>query len=202
MGSLRIRHRIGEIEAFFNQTLLPASTDLSLRARHPKILSMYRHGEIPQWKVYLRASHSSRKIFHWLTSKRMLGFSLSRGEELIFYAALSSDQEADFFLSLKELERKISHPGLALLPQREDSIPLLIEMTRILNGYQPSVVYLKNWSPNILPELRRIGVGYKDKGSLGSGPSWKDQILTEEEETEFGLDDFLKRCRTLMQKYQ
>lgn len=196
-GFLRIRHRIGEIEAFFNQTLLPPATDLSLRARHPKVLSKYRNTSFPQWEVYLRGSHSARKIFHWLTSKRILGLSLSRSEELIYYVAIGSNQEADFYLLLKELEKR-SYPGRPILPQIDKNLPLLIETSRILHGYQPSVIYLKEWNPVRITPLRRIGVGYKDKGHLGTEPSWKDQIVDEEEETDRGLDDFLKRCLTLM----
>ena len=196
-GFLRIRHRIGEIEAFFNQTLLPPVTDLSLRARHPRVLSKYRHKEIPQWEVYLRGSHSARKIFHWLTSKRLLGLSLSKGEELIFYVVIGSDPQAEFYLLLKERERKMP-TGQPLLPQNEKSLPVLIEMSRMLRGYQPSVINLKEWNPVKITPLRRIGVGYKDKGHLGTEPSWKDQMIDEEENPDLGLDDFLKRCLTLM----
>lgn len=199
-GSLRIKHRIGEIEAFFNQTLLPAITDLSLRARHPKVLSKYRNNAFPQWEVSLRSSHSRKVVFHWLLSKRMLGFSLSKGEDLIFYSILSSDQEAEIFLLSKEKERN-SQNGRIQIEQKEENLQILIEMTRILHGFQPSVIYSQIWNPVRITPLRRIGVGYKDKGHLGSEPSWKDQILTEEEDSDLSLTEFQKRCFTLLREY-
>jgi len=43
------------------------------------------------------------------------------------------------------------------------------------------VIMVADWVPQKRFSIRRIGVGYKDKGHLGTGLSWKDQILPVED---------------------
>ena len=68
---------------------------------------------------------------------------------------------------------------------------------RIRNGSPCSFDAFKVWSPVVLSEERRMGVGYKDHGSLSSAPSWKDQILFTEEEPEVE-DDVIFELWTLL----
>lgn len=201
MSALRIRHRYEEIEAYFNRTLLPSSTDLSLRARHPKILGGYRHHVFPQWIVNLRSSHSKKVLIRWILSKLILGYTLSRGEELIFLGSVESDMSADVFVHFLQKKRKTGSKdgSQPLLPMIEETLPLLIQCSRILAGYTPSVIYLKDWRPVKLPPKKVIGLGYTDHGTLGSGPSWKEQILEEEEVTYMAEDDFVIWCQSLME---
>jgi len=51
----------------------------------------------------------------------------------------------------------------------------------MLHGTSVSVYGSKEWKPQVIPLLRRIGVGYKDKGTLGTGLSWKEQYVSEED---------------------
>jgi hypothetical protein len=67
-----------------------------------------------------------------------------------------------------------------------------------LGAYHPRIWAFKEWRP--IPYLigRRIGVGYKDHGSLSTAPSWKDQMVLTEEGTEEKFDSVLSELRTLL----
>jgi hypothetical protein len=49
-------------------------------------------------------------------------------------------------------------------------------------SFVPKLLIEKVWTAEVqIPPTRYIGVGYKDKGTLSSGLSWKDQISDDEE---------------------
>lgn len=54
------------------------------------------------------------------------------------------------------------------------------QLRRIYLGYRPDVFCVKRWKEEKIPYIRTIGVGYKDKGTLSSAPSWKDQMILDE----------------------
>lgn len=197
----RMKARKAEIEAFIKGSLLPGEVEPSLRVRHPKILSMYRHWIYPQWKVYLRGSHTRRSSIHWLFSKLSLGMQLNQTEILIGFVLVETDLEGILFSDLLKRRRNQDTSLSTPFVQNQRTLPFLIQCSRIIGGYRPSVIYSKSWSPVRLPPKKVIGVGYKDHGSLGSGPSWKDQILPAEEENPKAEDNFLMELKSLIEVY-
>lgn len=197
----RMSARKAEIEAFIKGSLLPGEVEPSLRARHPKVLSKYRHWIFPQWEVYLLGSHTRRNNIFWLLSKLSLGMQLNEAERLVGFSLLATDLEGTLFLDLLERRRNSEVPGSVLFVQNHLTIPFLVQCSRRIGGYRPSVIYSKRWNPVRLPPKKVIGLGYNDHGTLGSGPSWKDQILTDEEETPLAEDNFLLELKSLIEVY-
>lgn len=188
MSNLRVVARKKEIQAYFEGTLLPGETLPSLRARHPRILSKYALHQFPKWEVSLRCSHTSEALFRWICSKKVLGYRLSYEEKLLLYHLGLEDRRVVLLQSL--LQVRDQNLAILLAKGRFEHNPSLVYLNRILLGYRPSVLYSKAWKTRRTPSIRIIGVGYKDKGTLGSGLSWKEQILPEEEETPSALNEF------------
>lgn len=192
----RMKYRQKELNAYFEGSLLPGTVEPSLRARHPEILSKYSPHNSPGWVVSLRCSHKPDALFRWLVSKKVLGFLLNQGERLLIYHLGLPDRNIVLLQTL--LREKDTDLVLRLSRQRFAGNSHLVELNRILHGYRPSVLYDKEWKPQKLPPVRRIGVGYKDKGTLGSGLSWKDQILPEEGPTSSMQNEFNLKVLTLL----
>lgn len=178
---MRLRYRKEELEAFLKGRLLPGKVSPSLRARHPFVFQSLRPLRNPEWFLMLRASHRRQVLFDWILSKRLQTLSLNWGEKVIALLGVSTDWETKLLKTLRLEEDSISRS----LTQRILSLPLPIKekAKRIYLGFEPSIVLASDWNPVRVKETARIGVGYKDRGTLGSGLSWRDQILPAEELT-------------------
>lgn len=191
-----MKYRQKELVAYFEGSLLPGKVEPSLRARHPEILSKYSPLQFRDWQVSLRSSHKPDALFRWLVSKKALGLSLNWGEKILLFHVGLHDSRIVLLQTL--LREKDEDLVLRLATQRFGGNSTLVELNRILRGYEPSVLYDKEWRPQRLPPVRRIGVGYKDKGTLGSGLSWKDQILPEEGPQSSMQNEFNLKVLTLL----
>jgi len=107
---------------------------------------------------------------------------MSYGENLVLFS-LVSDSETRFDTYL-EIVRFLKSESSLLFQRRSrvaEQMDLLHSLDRMLHGTSVSVYGSKEWKPQVIPLLRRIGVGYKDKGTLGTGLSWKEQYVSEED---------------------
>lgn len=171
----------GKILRFLSGKTLPGEVDPSWRARHPKILASYRFTEPAEGRALLLSNHPRRVVFEWLVSKILSGDLISDIErKLILF--LSAEKELWFkvlIFLIEETDQKLFLPAETLRKMTPQSV--LEEAYRRYRGTKISVTAVGEWSKQYVSTPNRIGVGYKDKGSLGSGLSWKDQILTEED---------------------
>jgi len=182
MSNLRMKYQRKELRSYFEDGLLLDVVRPSLKARHPRILSKYRFQSYPQWEVCLRCSVSSGAAFRWLCAKKLIGYQMSYGENLVLFS-LVSDSETRFDTYL-EIVRFLKSESSLLFQRRSrvaEQMDLLHSLDRMLHGTSVSVYGSKEWKPQEIPLLRRIGVGYKDKGTLGTGLSWKEQYVSEED---------------------
>lgn len=176
---MRMNYRKEELQAFLRGKLLPGKVSPSLRARHPWVLQSLRPLRNPEWFLTLRASHRRTAVFDWIVAKKVLSHVPSWGEKVTGCLCISTDWETTLLKTLQLLELKISRS----LRSRLSSLPhsILDQAKRIFLGYCPSILLASDWNPVRVAETSRIGVGYKDRGTLGSGLSWKDQILPVED---------------------
>lgn len=166
-----------EILQFFGGSLLLNTTDPPTRVRGRVTLASFRHHVQPNWVFLLRSTHPAEEYLQWLIAKYCIG-RLNNSERTLMIWIASAKADWSRLLFLLERERNENDPkrfrSTHALLRTLDMLPLAL---RILHGYQPEVFAYRSWSPQRLPEIRRIGVGYKDKGHLSSAPSWKDQIV-------------------------
>jgi len=157
------------------QSKFRIEVDPSLMARHPKVLDLVPSPDGKEVKILF--SNSTRKeVFEFLISKKILQLDLREEEEWILLI-LSSNSEI-FFSTLKELKR-INFESW----KKHWTFPLIQkESWRRLRGSKISFYAHCEERRNKVKQPNRIGVGYKDKGTLGTGLSWRDQILVLEEE--------------------
>jgi len=174
---MRVRYQKQELSAFIEGLLLPVKDGISRRRlHHPHTLCSMNHTEIPEWKIKLKGSHPRETIFDWIIAKKLLKLRTSRGEDILVFLLSKFEWEYDIL-------KILSNPKFIQIPiQLERMIqkllePHLFDAKRMLHSFDPSVMYHKEWKPLFLPPVQYIGVGYKDHGTLGSAPSWKDQIL-------------------------
>ena len=166
-----------EILQFFGGSLLLNTTDPPTRVRGRVTLASFRHHVQPNWVFLLRSTHPAEEYLQWLIAKYCIGrLNTTERTLMIWIASSKAEWSRMLFLLERERDKKDStrfRSTHALLRTLE-MLPLAL---RILHGYHPEVFAYRSWSPQRLPEVRRIGVGYKDKGHLSSAPSWKDQIV-------------------------
>lgn len=176
---MRLRIRSEELLAFMRGSLLPRKPGPLLKARHPRVLVRVPHSTISSWILILRSSHSRKQILDWLVAKYYLGHAWGKGEILISYLLVKDDWEYSLLEDLLQKKR--------LIQRRNRMIGLetafLNQARRITHGYEPSVIFAPEWQVTRIQPVRRIGVGYKDQGNLGTGLSWRDQILHVEDVT-------------------
>lgn len=166
------------ITLYYMQSLLLETSDPRKRSAMGKALESYRHYLEPAWICSLHSTLSRKLTRRFLISKYLLG-RLTPSEELVIIS-LSSD---DIYLSNLLLWRR-KNGTLNERTSKNQFLKQAWELAkRIRNGTNCILSAGKIWSPNQVLELRRIGVGYKDKGSLSSTLSWKDQIVSTEDVT-------------------
>jgi len=134
---------------------------------------------LPGWSIIATSSHSRRKTVWWLTCRCLFQQPTSTEVKLLKYLTVGDDSEihdlVDFATSTTPLAQKRSAGNLLNIHFRELS-------ERFLHSFQPKLKCFRIWTEiKRIPPKRFVGIGYKDQGSLGIGPSWKDQILFEPE---------------------
>lgn len=190
-----MREKEREILQFFGGSLLLNTTDPPTRVRGRVTLASFRHHYQPEWVFILRATHPAEEYLQWLVAKYSIG-RLQESERILMVWLASAKADWSRLLFLLERGRKKTDPrrfrSTHALLQTLELLPLAL---RILHGYSPEVFAYRSWNPQRLPETRRIGVGYKDKGHLSSAPSWKDQIvfIEEDDRPKEGFLDLLLR---------
>jgi len=178
-----LKEKDREIYQYFGGSLLLNTTDPPTRVRGRVTLASFRHHIQPNWVFLLRSTHPAEEYLQWLVAKYCIG-RLGNSERTLMIWIASSKATWSRLLFLLERDRKNLDPRLFrgtnhFLLRSLELLPLAL---RILHGYKPEVFAYRSWSPQKLPEVRRIGVGYKDKGHLSSAPSWKDQIVFTEDD--------------------
>jgi len=140
---------------------------------------------VPGWTLVCRSSHSKKNTIQWLIAKSFLKILSKQERELLLLATLDAPDYLklliDWSLDLS-ITRDKKVAAAKLLEETVSGLSWL--SIRQLNSYEPFVRFFKIWTrrASLAPE-RYIGVGYKDKGSLASSPSWKDQMLADGEES-------------------
>lgn len=133
--------------------------------------------------IKFRSDQRKRNISEFLLLKSISGKSLSKVEEFLLYLLEPEIQKNLYFspfgeefqivsdsMRKKEILPFLSRPILSIIGRNKKGprIDLSVEIEK----------------KTILPPLRYIGIGYKDKGTLGSGLSWREQILSDESQEE------------------
>jgi hypothetical protein len=179
------------IDLFYSQSLF-LKTPGPIRGAAGQSLESYRHFSQPSWVFTLTSDRKGREVRRYLISKYLLG-RLRSSENLILLSQCSENS----LLSNLLLWRRRN--GVLSEQKRKDWIFSRAHnlARRIRNGTPCTFNAFKEWRPIVIAEERRIGVGYKDHGSLASAPSWKDQIIFTEEDTEVE-DDVIFELWTLL----
>ena len=150
-----------------------------------KVLLVFTPIQVPGWSTILYGSSSKSNTLSWLLAKGVYR-RLSK-EEKILLGYLSLDRTdthflVDLILSEKSAQKRSFRQFGEKLRQNIPTFEKLSE--RFLSSFEPRALVYKIWTePVKIAPARYIGVGYKDHGSLGSAPSWKDQILRDEEDS-------------------
>ena len=176
-----------DFELYLRGSMRLRTTDPPMRVRGGKLLASFRHHVHTDWKFILRCDHDLQDVFQWLVAKKILGWRFSHAQEvLLFWTAAEKPDWTRILMNLNPSSVKtLANREILLSKLRSD--PELVGLSRrILRSYQPQIYPYRSFSPTVVPPVRRIGVGYKDKGHLSSAPSWKDQILYSVEETQEG----------------
>lgn len=149
----------------------------------------------PHWEVTIVSSHNSVQTFLWLVARRTLE-RLSREESLLLALLGAEYDEMHQSLSLLEKTKNTFLSSPATRGAKKEIFHSTRQLLqRILCGYEPEWYVRKKWVEKRFPPKRTVGVGYNDKGSLSSRPSWKDQIIWTEEEN---LPAKIEEIHTLM----
>lgn len=187
-----------------DQVILYYSAPLRLSTTDPQgvgggnVISMYRSHENPSWVAQLRCSVPKTQIRRWLIAKSVLQ-GLGRHHSLVLLDLAVEEVFASQILSLAAREKSGIDLPYKLSKDSPWSKAALDLCRRILGPTSPRIWSKKNWAPQRTIEGRRIGVGYKDHGTLASGLSWRDQMsLTAEEFAEEKGDEVLHRIFTYL----
>lgn len=177
-------HFLSQDLKFLNERSFP-SRDGPLRRR---VLILLTPRVFPGMAIFAISSHNKEKTISWLTTKGLL-MDLSQIEQsLLLTISLDAPdwthQIIDFSLE-KTIKRESKQRALRFLAEEKILPDRRRFSRRFLNSFQPSIDFFKCWTEiTKMPPEKYIGVGYKDHGSLGSGLSWKDQMLADEEKSD------------------
>lgn len=159
---------IEKIKIFLSGRLLPSGLKSYKGGGLPFVLVRNRPvPTIPQWVLEIRGSHNRRKVYQWVISKKIFLGEISEEDNLLLlilarsileYKLLLVYKDQEFFEILKERARSLKN---------EEKSNLLDLSKRIFLGYHPRMDFFSEWRPQTLPAKRYVGIGYKDKGSLG-----------------------------------
>jgi hypothetical protein len=152
----------------------------------PRLLINIYPRHLPGRVINIRASHKFKKLFGWIICKGTLQ-KLSKLERE-FLQVIILDTPERYYEWSKILLRIQDQPQFKRWDFLDNSwilFPDLVprEPIRFLRSFEPALEFSWFWfDPKKPPPKRYMGVGYTDQGTLGSGLSWKSQILPEEEE--------------------
>lgn len=140
---------------------------------------------LPGWSIVMLGSHSRPRIVSWLLAKGVFQRLSDVEKSLLVYITLDfTNFHSLVDILVKESARKKEVRRLGEMLQR--TIPVFQDLSeRFLFSFKPEAEVSRIWTePVRLSPARYVGVGYKDHGSLGSAPSWKDQISGDGEESD------------------
>lgn len=174
-----------------NPSSLPEESFRPTDAR--KTLMILSPTDLPGWSVISVASHSRKSILQWLISKQLhQNLPLEERELLLL---LSADQPDHI---LKVVDFSLSTASGSVRKRFAEQLRISKDFSwcseRFLGSFQPIIRSFRVWSTaKKLPPERFIGVGYKDHGSLGSGPAWQAQILLDGDDNPATVVEFALR---------
>jgi hypothetical protein len=133
--------------------------------------------------VSISSTHTKTQVFLWLLAKRTLS-RISR-EEFLLLTILTADRDDLQKLSndLSIVQQKMQVLSRTRSRRFSSWKATRDLLKRILFGFEPKVSCEKWWDGSRPKQANRIGVGYKDKGTLSTAPSWKDQMILTEGDT-------------------
>lgn len=186
------------------EIVLYYSDPLLLRTRHLHEvrgynLGSYRIHSHPTWRAGVFSSISPRQTGRFLVSIAYLKSRIALHHQLVLMDLAAEDETLSQFLLLLKKEKSA---GLSPLSKSTND-PWLIRIRnltlRVCGNPKPNLFALKWWDERIPLIGRRIGVGYKDHGSIATAPSWKDQMVSDTGGgTEEKGDPFLSELLTLL----
>lgn len=196
---MRLKVKRRDWDSFLRQEVKSLS-ERSLPSRdylRNRLLILVTTPENQGWNQFLISSHTRRKTKSWLLTKALL-MDLGEPEDFLLKYITAGDPEWVQLLVDISLDISISRAPktrfLQYLYLQQDLPDHRSFSTRFLNSFQPSLEIFRVWmEKKRIPAKAFIGVGYKDHGSLGSGLSWKDQMLGEGE-----CSDIIGRIHSLL----
>lgn len=160
------------------------SRERETRVREPyTIFPINRHGE--KWRLLIAGDHSPRKIDEHLVMKLLWAPGLKQIEQILLGSRPLDNSEIGKIIKVLLFSNNKIKSSLTV-----EIIDLTLKWFPQLTAVNLSLERFKTYEPilfwhvNLLTEgppplePRRIGVGYKDKGSL-SGPSLPGEFLME-----------------------
>jgi hypothetical protein len=168
-------------ETKFLRELPPPSGDGNPRS----IISLYPKTS-EGWVVELRSSHTFRKTIQWLILYFLLAPSVEKrvGDVLKILGASGSESLFQLTKLCFELRKKDEKTRRKYLHRISFGQPGVLppDGERYLHSFRLRMSLSRWWkSKQRLPPKRYVGIGYTDQGSLGSGPSWKAQVTSDED---------------------
>lgn len=151
-----------------------------------KILWIRFPNQRPGWSIVFRSTHRQDLTFRHLLLK-FLFQSLNQNEKVVFQQLAVGLPEQDW----RKIRILISQNS-KIKPNLQRILQLFVEYEflglkdpwREFLSFEPKLFIEKVWTREIrVPPKQVIGVGYKDKGTLSSALSWKDQISFDGEES-------------------
>jgi len=164
----KVQCRKEEVDAYLNGVHLLQSSDPHLRMRAIVPLVSYR--PFPEWTFFLKGNHPRQSIFEWILSKKVLRLRMSVSENLLLLVLWKTEEEGQAIEKVSLIE-KLNLPTLFPLNLVEEAFEYLQNVAgSTLGSFQPKVILHRVWSPQRIKEPARIGVGYKDRGSISDLP--------------------------------
>lgn len=187
-----------EIFRYYREPLL-LSTQAHPRVRLGRVILSYSLSETKPWRFFLKSTQSRTTVSRYLISKLLLSRLRSEESLILFDLAAENPQLAILLNNSQSWKELLVERGLRRKTRVGIGESLVQRLRRVSNGEEPKFSAFKVWAPVRIPPECRIGVGYKDKGSLSTAPSWRDQmVLTEEDEPLTFSDSFLEELRILL----
>lgn len=191
------RKEIRNLDLYFKGSLLLNTWGPSVGAPRGEFLIARFPHQFQPWVFELRGSRPTAQIFRNLVARTLLQERLSAPhKKLRVYLA----SEEPGWTQIEFLLRKTilgQNPGTNETWVRTRILSeIRTAALRVVRSYSPEVFAGKIWKPTTLIPQRRIGVGYKDKGTYSpTSLSWRDQVVFTEEDNPKEKDGFLDNLR-------